>query len=1125
MNVIDNKNWRLGVDAGNRSIGMSAVEYDETNTPIRILAAVSFIHDGGIDDEKIPDSRKAKAGVARRVRRMRKRRVGRLNALRRFLTENGIPSEIESLPQTDLAWIARSRLAKEFVEDQDERVKLMGRAILHIAHFRGWRNPWKGIDSLKELRQPSQSLTEMLEFAERKFDFNDANRLRTVGDLGALSVGTSEVRVRPRNTVEHTTKKVKVKELPLDTPVLFNQIKQEDILYELRLILDTQKVDKVLADAIVEKVFTQAKPYVRAESVGKDPFDKSPRAPRASLEFQEFRIRDKVANLRRITNGHKGLLSPEIANAMVDYLLEYKGSGPVYWTALGELFLIPEEELHVEKSVDGSSLRAPLNESMRVMHNQKLSKKVFQWWEGASFDDRSQLIMYLADPVESELPLEVEKFLNDLDDNELADVLSLTFISGRSPYGITTLRKLNEVMRDNNCDLYTARSIAFNTEADWQLPLPAFDLNTGQPAVDRNLAIMRRFLMVATQKWGAPRIIVIEHQRDGFVSPKSAKGIEYEQRRTRKLNDEAHKELIGCGVESPRKYDIRKMRLLQVQNTTCLYCGNSISMETCELDHIVPRADGGSNRVSNLAAVCRRCNAAKGRMTFYHFATSGNVPEVTLEGAKTRVERWLPSEDRFDKKAFEAYKADVIRRLFRKSFDEAIDERSFVSTAYASVEIRDRVEAFLISQCGVDAKDAHKRVMVFNGRVTSLARKASRFESNVNLRDQKVNKTRFDRRHHALDATIVSTLSPMVAQALVVLDEKRQAQKREELEGWQSERSDVMLGADLQAVYRRWISRAQELTKIIGDALNADRVVVMNPHRLGVSVGQLHKDTVLKLHRRPFGSAMTTDEIKRVVHREIYTALREIENRVAKKGGGVEADETRELYLKGKGILKADDAVEFFPLKSTAGCLRTSNGCVEMGSFHHSRVYAWKDAKGKIQFGQIRVYAGEMAKIGLTKKVDLFTHPLPLWSESFRLSDDKVQNAIQRGQAVQIGWLAVGDEFDFGTPQDVPGSGVKDFLTLYPETKWSLEGMDAPSRLTLRPLYLSEEGLDDNSEVCVKKIVKRPGWLLTINVALNSQNLTIIRRTAIGAPKWKRQTGEHQPISWKPYQIAKELLG
>src|SRR6266851_3291605 len=43
-----------------------------------------------------------------------------------------------------------------------------------------------------------------------------------------------------------------------------------------------------------------------------------------------------------------------------------------------------------------------------------------------------------------------------------------------------------------------------------------------------------------------------------------------------------------------------------------------------ELDHIVPRSRGGSERVSNLAASCHDCNAVKGHRT----ASEWGYPEV-----------------------------------------------------------------------------------------------------------------------------------------------------------------------------------------------------------------------------------------------------------------------------------------------------------------------------------------------------------------------------------------------------------------------------------------------------------------------------------------------------------------
>ena len=47
--------YRIGIDVGERSVGLAAVAYDDAGTPTEVLAAVSHIHDGGTD----PDTAKS----------------------------------------------------------------------------------------------------------------------------------------------------------------------------------------------------------------------------------------------------------------------------------------------------------------------------------------------------------------------------------------------------------------------------------------------------------------------------------------------------------------------------------------------------------------------------------------------------------------------------------------------------------------------------------------------------------------------------------------------------------------------------------------------------------------------------------------------------------------------------------------------------------------------------------------------------------------------------------------------------------------------------------------------------------------------------------------------------------
>ncbi len=50
------------------------------------------------------------------------------------------------------------------------------------------------------------------------------------------------------------------------------------------------------------------------------------------------------------------------------------------------------------------------------------------------------------------------------------------------------------------------------------------------------------------------------------------------------------------------------------QDRRCAYCHGELARADATGDHIVPRRDGGSDRVGNIAAACGLCNLAKGSM-------------------------------------------------------------------------------------------------------------------------------------------------------------------------------------------------------------------------------------------------------------------------------------------------------------------------------------------------------------------------------------------------------------------------------------------------------------------------------------------------------------------------------
>ncbi len=55
--------------------------------------------------------------------------------------------------------------------------------------------------------------------------------------------------------------------------------------------------------------------------------------------------------------------------------------------------------------------------------------------------------------------------------------------------------------------------------------------------------------------------------------------------------------------------------LFRRDQNICMYCGKSFDRSHLSRDHVIPRAQGGRDRWSNVATACRKCNLRKGSRT------------------------------------------------------------------------------------------------------------------------------------------------------------------------------------------------------------------------------------------------------------------------------------------------------------------------------------------------------------------------------------------------------------------------------------------------------------------------------------------------------------------------------
>lgn len=68
----------------------------------------------------------------------------------------------------------------------------------------------------------------------------------------------------------------------------------------------------------------------------------------------------------------------------------------------------------------------------------------------------------------------------------------------------------------------------------------------------------------------------------------------------------------------------------------CAYCGRPITLEEMTADHVVPKAAGGSNKISNLLPCCRECNSSKANSSLSQYRTEVNIKWKEMRSPVTR---------------------------------------------------------------------------------------------------------------------------------------------------------------------------------------------------------------------------------------------------------------------------------------------------------------------------------------------------------------------------------------------------------------------------------------------------------------------------------------------------------
>jgi len=753
--------YRLGIDLGSGSIGWAAIA-ETHGQPAGILAMGVRCFEAGVlgDVEQGKDeSRGTARREARGPRRLTWRRQYRLRKVFRLLQRmdllpastddshderNRVLAELDAklrrgLPAGDaraghqkLPYLLRARALKRKLSRHE-----LGRALYHLAQRRGFLSNLKAAKEDEDLGKVKKGISELQALM-------DQAGAETLGQYLA-SLDPEESRIRGRYTARAMYERE------------FERIWSAQAAHHADLT-DERK------EQLHHAIFHQRKLKSQRGLVGRCELEpEKRRAPAACLEFQQFRILQKVNDLEVIEPG--GECRPLSAEERSKLLEEMAENGEVTFGRMRTL-------LKMRKSKEygrNYTFNFEASGEKRLVGNRTAAKLVAilgDWWRELTPQQQKQLVDEKLS-FESEDPL-VTRLTNGwgLDEPTARRVAETPLEQGYGSHSRRALRRLTEEMQkpDPDPDLpgrYTqyakARDRAYpdsRKAVAEEETLPAQhncavlrDLRN--PAVARALSEMRKVVNALIRRCGKPREIHVELARDLKHARKLRQAMADQNKANQKARNDARAEILKeMGDERfCTERNALKVRLAEECDWTCPYTGKRFGMRELvgdhpqvDIEHIIPFSRCLDNSYMNKTL----CFVDENRKR-----KGGQTPYEAYHG----TDRWEEILARV-----RMFKADAkVRRRKLQLFtteklpdQEDFDARQLNDTRYMSRLAADYLG--LLYGGRVDGQ-GKLRVQVSPGRVTKYLRERWNLNSILGHPD---NKNRADHRHHAIDAVVIA---------------------------------------------------------------------------------------------------------------------------------------------------------------------------------------------------------------------------------------------------------------------------------------------------------------------------------------------------------------------------------
>lgn len=265
------------------------------------------------------------------------------------------------------------------------------------------------------------------------------------------------------------------------------------------------------------------------------------------------------------------------------------------------------------------------------------------------------------------------------------------------------------------------------------------------PIVRHRLGAFWKRLRELQAAYGTPEQIVIEFIREEFMGDKALqlyrkfiKDREKERKQAR-----ADAEAVGSTERSAGL----KMELLRLQAGMCLYKGTALSetsLNEYEVDHIVPRSQGGPDSMVNYLLTTKQANDEKGNRTPFEWLSQTQEWDAYVNRVKGRQT---------------ALRNKKVRLLLLPEAAELADKYTALAETAWIAKLAQTLAGLQFGWKNGNDEQGQKKVTVISGGLTARIRRKYKLNSLLAEGDgseEDAEKNRNDKRHHALDAMVLA---------------------------------------------------------------------------------------------------------------------------------------------------------------------------------------------------------------------------------------------------------------------------------------------------------------------------------------------------------------------------------